>query len=392
MASARLERSGSPSHQVPRGLSLNSTKMQNDIPIKNFSGYFFIFCFVAALFFVYWLFRPFLSALVLAVILSTVFRPLYEKILQFSGNRPRLASFMTCLFIFVIILIPLLFFIRMLGRQTVEVYGFLEQKIHSGALDTGSFLQKGNIFYDLFDPNAGRFREFINLEEFDIKQNVIEIASNIRSFLISEIGPILKGFGQFFLGVVIVFFGMYYLFKDAELIGQKLMKISPLPKRHELRLFKKFREISKIALVSIFLKAVAQGIVCGIGFALVGINGAIFWGTMVGIVSVIPFVGTSLIWLPASLLLLLNGQASAAIFLFFWNLILTTNIDNVLCSLFIGSQARINPLLAFLSVFGGIGLFGLAGIIFGPLILAIFFTMLYIYELEYKNILDDKHP
>lgn len=370
-------------------ISAKAKKESNGVLIKNFTGYFFIACLIAAIFFVYRLLEPFLFSLFLAAILSTVFYPLYQKFLGLFRNRVRLASFVTCLFIFVLVLIPMIFFIRMLSRQAVETYMFMEQKIHSGALDTYLYWQKGNIFYDLFDASEGRLSAFIDLQGLDLKQNLIEIASSIRSFLVTQIGPLLKGFGKFLLGLVILFFGMYYFFKDAGLIGEKLMKLSPLAERHEIKLFEKFKDISKIALVSIFLKAIVQGLVAGIGFALVGIPGAVFWGTMTGFMSIIPFIGTSFIWLPASALLFLNGQATAGIFLFFWNLILTSNIDNVVCSIFIGKTARINPLLTFLSIFGGIGLFGLPGIIFGPLILAIFFTMLHIYESEYKHILDD---
>lgn len=359
--------------------------------LERFPGYFLLAGLLIAGGFVFFVFQPFLGILVLAAILATAFYPLYNKILFWFKGRSRLAALVTCLIIFFLVIVPLIFFVLLLTKQAAEFYLFAQNKILSGEFDSLLKWQKGNIFYDLLDPQNGQFASFIDVRNFDLKQTIIDASRTVSGFLITQTTRMFKGLVVYILGFLLMFFSMYYIFRDGKKILQKLMKISPLPLRHELELFRKFNEISRVTLVGVFLTALAQGLVGGVGFFIVGVPNAAFWGTAMAIFSLIPLVGTSIIWLPAGLLLLLSGNLFGGIFILLWGACLVSTVDNFLRAYLIGKHADIHPLLAFLAVLGGIAFFDdLSGIIFGPLALTLFFTFLHIYELEYKDVLGQK--
>jgi len=289
--------------------------------------------------------------------------------------------------ILVLIVVPLIIFVLLLGKQAYDTYLFIFHQVESGALDALIKWQKGGMIYDWLVWMRDHFGAVIDVDSLDIKKGITESAQSVASWIVAQGGSFIKGFGWFFINAFILFFALYYFFKDADQIKKKIMIISPLPEAHEHELFRKFKEISLATLFGIFLTSIAQGAVGGIGFIIVGIPNALFWGTAIALFSLIPMVGTSIVWLPASLILLSTGNIFGGVFLFLWGMLLVSTIDNFLRAFLIGGRTNTNQLLTFLAVFGGLMLFGLIGVIFGPLMLAAFFTLLHIYEMEYKHVL-----
>lgn len=360
------------------------------IMIGNFPGYFLLACLLISFFFLFKLFSPFLTILVLSAILATAFHPLYAKILKAFKGRSRMAALTMCFLILVVIIVPLLIFILLLGKQAFDTYAFIQQQVQVGFLDQYIKWQPGGMIYDLLGGVRDQFGPIVNFDDINIKQGITDLAGTVTSWVAGQSANIIKGFGGILLSFFIMFFALYYFFKDADRITKKLMVISPLPEEYERRLFHKFKEISLATLYGIFLTSIVQGIIGGIGFAIAGIPHALFWGTAIALFSLIPVVGTSVVWLPASIILIATGNLTSGIFLFCWGILIVSTVDNFLRAYFIGGRTNTNQLLMFLSVFGGIGMFGLVGVIFGPLILTLFFTFLHIYELEYDKVLHRK--
>jgi predicted PurR-regulated permease PerM len=359
----------------------------NGIMIRNFPGYFLIACLIIFFVLLFRLFSPFLTALILAAILATAFHPLYVRILKAFRNHSRLASLTTCFLIMVVIIVPLIIFILFLGKQAYDTYNFIHQRIQEGVLDPYIKWQKGGMIYDSLGVLRDQLGSAFDFDSLNIKQGIMDAAGTVTSWIAAQSTAIIKGFGGLLLSFFILIFSLYYFFKDADVIVKKLMVISPLPLEYEKKLFSKFKEISLATLYGIFLTSVVQGIIGGIGFAIVGIPNSLFWGTAIAVFSLIPVVGTSIVWLPASVILMSTGNLAGGIFLFCWGLLIVSTVDNFLRAFLIGTRTKTNQLLTFLSVFGGIGMFGLVGVIFGPLILTLFFTFLHIYEMEYDRLL-----
>ena len=180
---------------------------------------------------------------------------------------------------------------------------------------------------------------------------------------------------------------MYYLFKDGSRFVSRVMYLTPLPNKYDRKLFTKFREVSKATILSSLLTAVIQGTLGAIAFFIVGYP-AFFLGVGTAIASLIPIVGTALVWLPVAIILAISGNWGLAIFMVIWGVLVIGLSDNLIRTKIIESKANIHPLFVFFSIFGGLAAFGFLGIIFGPLILAIILTVIHIYELEYADVLE----
>ncbi len=363
----------------------NATK--GGVVLPNFPGYFLIAALVLSFVFLFLLWQPFLVVLILAGILASAFHPLHARLLKALHNHSKISALITCLIILVLIVIPVAIFTMLLFRQALDVYTFIAGKLQSGDVDSYLKWQQGGILYDFLKNLQVQSGSFIDLNTLDLKKNLIDLAKSLSSFLVVQSANVLKGLGGLVIDFFMLFFALYYFLKDHDAIIAGLIRTSPLPKKYDVELFRKFKEMSKAVLYGIFLTSMAQGFLGGIGFALVGIPNAIFWGTAMAFFSLVPILGTSLIWLPAAVILFLSGHATAGIVLFLWGILLVSTVDNFLRAYLIGNQTKMNPLLAFVSIFGGIAIFGFVGVIFGPLALTLFFTFLHIYQLEYRTLL-----
>ncbi|MCC6581953.1 MAG: AI-2E family transporter, partial [Phycisphaeraceae bacterium] len=198
---------------------------------------------------------------------------------------------------------------------------------------------------------------------------------------------ILGSIGIMIFSFLLLSFTLYFFYRDGKKIVHKLMVISPIPVHHERQIFKKFNEISRATMYGTFLTAVTQGFVAWIGFMIAGLPSAFFWATAVSVFSFVPVVGTALVWLPAGLIMLASGNIFGGIFILAWGGGLVSTVDNLLRVVFIGSSAKLNPLVTFIAVFGGILAFDLIGVILGPMLIVLLFTLLEIYEMEYAEVL-----
>jgi predicted PurR-regulated permease PerM len=163
--------------------------------------------------------------------------------------------------------------------------------------------------------------------------------------------------------------------------------LSPLPKVYEDELFGKMDSMVKAIVFGVFLTAIAQGLVGGVGFAISGISNPIFWGTAIAVASFIPVVGTGLVWVPAAIILVIFGNYWAALFLAIWGFLVIGTVDNFLRPYLIGGKAKTHPLLTFFVILGGLFTMGLIGIVVGPVVLMFVMSLLHIYEAEYTKVL-----
>lgn len=346
----------------------------------------------AAIFWVAWnlllVVQPFLMVLLFSCIIATVTFPIYawfEKVLK---KHKAWASTLTCLLVMFVIVIPIALFLLILAGQAVDLYKMVSGFLQTIDINTLMKWEKGNILYDLSGQYSGDIAYLVQQNAEALKTGLADSAKFISTFAAKQSAQILTDLGLTIFNMLLMFFTLFFLYRDGRYIVKRLMMLSPIPERHEKALFKKFSEISKATLFGTFLTAVAQGLVAWIGFAIAGVPSSFFWGTAVSISSLIPTVGTSFIWAPIALVMIFSGNPWG-FFVLIWGFSLISTVDNVLRVVFIGSSANLNPLLTFISVFGGILAFGLVGVVFGPMLLVLFFTLLHIYELEYADLLGD---
>lgn len=342
----------------------------------------------------YTIYEPFLTVLIFAVFFATIFYPIFRRLKNLMRGHGRIASLITCFLTLVVIAVPLSLFATLLIFEGIDAFNDIARKVQEeGFLQSYLAWEEGSFLYDTVQS----FAPYIQSESFNFDEINLDVIGQISSTA-QEWGGILKdqfdnvlGFIKntiwFLISLLIFFFSLYYFFKDGDIIMKKVMDLSPLPKKHERAIFKKFKEVSLAMIFGIFFTAIIQGTLAGIGFAVVGINNPIFWATATALFSLVPLVGTAVIWVPASLILIFSGNYVGGIGLFLWGVLVVGTVDNLVRPYLIEGRAPVHPLMTFLSVFGGIMAFGLQGVIYGPIILNLLLAFLHIYEKEYAPVL-----
>lgn len=373
---------------------IKETSFQSKIPkakeqaliLEKLPGYFLIFATLIAMYFLLDLLKPFLSVLALSAVLVIAFYPVFKWILKYVKYKG-LASALSCLFVVIVIIVPLILFTLLLANEAANTYTSIREQVDSGTFDQYLEWKKGGIFYDMKSQFETFINPFVDVESLDLKKNIVNSAQALSSYLFKQASNILATIFSSVFSFVLMMFAMYYFFKDGDELMKRLGALSPLPTVYETELFRKMDSMVKAILIGVFLTAVAQGFVGGIGFTIAGVSNPIFWGTAIGFFSFVPIFGTAAIWVPASIILAVMGSYGAAIFIFLWGFFAVGTVDNFVRPYLIGGRAKTYPLITFFVILGGIFTMGLKGIIFGPLILMVVMSLLHIYEIEYKKVL-----
>ncbi|MFA4942776.1 MAG: AI-2E family transporter [Patescibacteria group bacterium] len=316
----------------------------------------------------YLVFAPFLIEIIIAAVLvSILYRP-YSKIKSFLGGNRNIAALVMCLLVIVLIIFPLSQVMIMAGKKSVVAYN-----------DTVQFFYQNN---DIIQNKYFQKLDVFGLDNSTLKNFIIDIVKRSSDWMVGVATFILKETTSFFVSLFLIVFTMFFFFRDGERMMRKLMLWSPLKDEYNLRLFKKFKDVSYSTIISTFVTAMAQGLVGAIGYMIIGLP-AFFPGILIGFTSLLPYVGSILIYVPTGLYLLLTGQIWQGIFILLWGAIVIGNADNLIRTYMIQGKAHVNPVFVFFSIFGGIVLFGFWGVVLGPLIISIAITVFHIYELEY---------
>lgn len=311
---------------------------------------------------------PFLTTLILAAILVTGTYPLYEKILQKVKGRARLAAALMSLLIGVIFSVIFFVFFITLSQEAVSTYQGFEQWIRAGKFNLNDFIWKSS--------------KYIGIPHVDLVSSITQAAQTLSSTLVAQSATLLKSIAWLILNFFLLVFAMYFFFKDGKFIIQSLEKVIPLPHPYGQEIFQKFQRVSLAMLYGIFLTAIIQGILGGLGLAVAGIGNPIFWGTVMAFFGMLPVGGTGIVWLPAALFLLAGGHYVAGIGLLLWGGLIVAFVDNLIKPIIISQQTKTYPLATFLVVIGGLMVFGLKGAVIAPMVLAGLVSLIHIYELE----------
>lgn len=352
--------------------------MQN----KNISSAFIFLLLGISFYFAFLVFKPFLPIIVLSAVFVTLLYPVYDWLLAKLKGRASWAALLSVLAFVLIIVIPLGNFIVLLAKESASTYGSMEQHILQGDLDKAI----DRIFKTAIDFQK-HYLSFIDFEAINLGQIFLDFGGRLNSFIVSGAGVLIKGTTQLITSLFFMLITMYYLFKDGKTLLQKIAYLTPMSNRYDRKLFEQFQQMSKSTILGTLATSLAQGIVSGIAYAIVGAP-ALFLGVATGVAGFIPVIGTGLVWVPVVIGLVLTGAWFKAIFMLVWGTVVISLTDNLVRTVVVGGKAHIHPLLIFFSIFGGVALFGFWGIIFGPLVLTILLTMLHIYEMEYQHMLE----
>ncbi|QQR55291.1 AI-2E family transporter [Candidatus Peregrinibacteria bacterium] len=359
--------------------------------LPDFARYFFALFVVGILLLFAWIISPFFNVLIYAATIVVIFYPLYKWMRTLLPRHHNIAAFLSTLFVMIVVLTPLAFFILFLSQEALNAYQLLSSTWITWDVLNLRFdgLSEIPVLGAFFQPLAERFSasDFV----YSMVTLLKDLTQSVAGFLVAQSTSILATVRDTVLGFFILLLTVFFFFRDGERFLEILRTLSPLPDRYESEIGNKLRDTTYAIVMGSFVTAMMQGIVGGIGLAIAGVHNVVFWSTLMAFAALlIPYVGSSLIWGPIALVTLLQGDIFWGVFILLWGVCLVSLVDNVARPLLIGSRTRTHALTTFLAVLGGILVFGIKGIIFGPLILSLTITILHIYQLEYRDMLHDE--
>ena len=319
----------------------------------------------------------FLVPVLVAAVFTAIFYPLYARLLQITRGRIGLSALACCVILLLGLLIPVYFMADLVAAEAITFYQNAEQwvrdivaKANSGAWD---------------EIANSAWGQRLGLSNVDWQATLQEFATSAGAFLANVINKTSQGTFDLITNLFVTLFTMYYFFKDGAALIQRLKYLIPLDEVYEEALILRFASVSRATIKGTLVIALVQGVLGGLTLWAFGVRSPILWGMVMVLLSIIPMVGAWLVLYPVAIYLLLIGQAWQGVAIFLIGALVIGNIDNLLRPKLVGRDSGMHDLMIFFATLGGIALFGVMGFIIGPVIAALFLTMLDIYGEEFKS-------
>lgn len=337
-----------------------------------------------------WIISPFIPSIVIGVVIATGFYPVHSLVLKKVKNKKTIATLISLFVILAVVMVPVSWFISYITGQAVDMYLFIEPKVET--LLTTDF----HLIPKIMENNATFTKAYnyfqtitanLPIKTEDVVGFITTLIRNVSQFLMNQSTNIAKELSVLAIHFFVLILSVFFFLRDGDRLVKEIKDVLPMAQEYRTILFDKLKNMSKGILYGIFGAAMFQGFLGGIGFALAGIGDAAFWGTVMAFFAIVPYIGSTIIWIPAVIILLVTGHWVAAIFLALWGTFIVGTVDNLIKPIVIGEKARIHPLLSFITILGGIFTMGLPGLIIAPYLLSLCLTFLHIYKLEYRKVL-----
>lgn len=320
------------------------------------------------------LFFAMIRSMVLALLLAGIFAGMmwgvFGRLQRWLGGRRRLAALSTVLVLLLLVVVPLSGFLGIVANQALEVTAsvgpWIEREI-SGPDPLGQIIEDVPILRRL-EPYQDQ-----------IVAKAGELAGRLGEFLVTHVAALTRGTAAFLLQLFVMLYAMFFFLLSGPDLLRRILWYMPLEIDDERRMMEKFVSVTRATIKGSLVIGIVQGALAGGAFAIAGIEGAAFWGTVMAVLSIIPAVGTGLVWVPAVIFLFAAGRPGAALALGIWCVAVVGTVDNFLRPMLIGRDTKMPDLLVLVSTLGGLFLFGAVGFIVGPVVAALFVTVWEIY-------------
>ncbi len=338
--------------------------------MERFGLHFLLVILLAAFVLVFFIFEPFLIALIMAAVFTVVLNPVYELIKSHMRRWPSIAALVTVLATFILVLVPLAAVGTQIGIEATSLYSSITEGDAQGRITT--LVSQFELRLVSYLPGARGMAE-------NLSTNISQYSESGLRWLLQNMGSAFSGIASFLISFFVFTIALYYLLRDGAALKDTLVELSPLRDSDDRSVVRRLETAVNSVIKGTVSVALLQGFLAAIGFWMFGVPNSALWGTIATISALIPGIGTALVFVPAIIYLAVTGNTGAALGLGIWGAIAVGGVDNVIRPYLIGSGTRLHPLPVLLSVLGGITFFGPVGIFLGPLSIALFFALLSLY-------------
>ncbi|MDM0011573.1 AI-2E family transporter [Variovorax sp. J22P168] len=313
-----------------------------------------------------WLLLPFFGAVMWGIALAILFTPIYRRLLKKMRGRRNLAALATLMLATIVVVIPL----TLITVSLVDEVSLVSQMVRSGDISFSNYFQQvvnavPKWVLDLLNRfGLGNVEGLIN--------QLSQAAARGSQVIATHAVAIGQNTFEFVISFGIMLYLLFFLLRDGTELSRKVRESLPLAKPHTHYLLNKFTTVIRATIKGNIAVAAAQGIIGGVTFSLMGLQGALLWGVLMAFLSLLPAVGAALIWGPVAIYYLAVGQIGHALILIFVGVFVIGLVDNILRPLLVGKDTQMPDYIVLMSTIGGIALFGINGFVIGPLIAALF--------------------
>ncbi len=324
--------------------------------------------------------RSFLMAIFLAGIFAALARPIYHWLEVKLGGRRSLASVLTLILLILVVVLPLGVLTGVVTGQAIKVSQTAMPWVKTQIEQPGAFTEflKTVPFYDQIVPHSEL-----------ILRKLGELVGSISQFLVNNLSSAAMGAVHLLFTLFVWLYTMYFFLMDGDKLLEKILYYLPLQDHDEQQMLDRFTSVTRATLKGTAVIGILQGGLAGLAFWVVGIPSATFWGVIMVVLSIIPSVGTAVVWLPAAIILGLGGAIGKAVGLLVFCGLAVGSLDNLLRPILVGKDTQMHELMIFFGTMGGIFMFGMVGVIIGPIIAALFVTIWEIYGQAFADVLPD---
>jgi predicted PurR-regulated permease PerM len=334
----------------------------------NFLLFFLLITVVLAFF----IFKPFLYAIILAIIVATVFEPVHKRVLTLTKGISVLSALLTTATVLVVVIVPLTFVGVQIFQESTQLYASL--------VDSGGVTKLSRDVDTTLEKIAAYSPVPLNIS-IDFSQYITQGLN----WLLQHLGSLFASVAKIMMSIFIFLLALYYLFKDGHRLKKAILEISPLKDVYDEIIFNKLSLAVNSVVRGSLTVALVQGALTAIGLFLFSVPNPVLWGTVAAVAALVPGIGTALIIVPAVLYLYFSGEMLAAVGLLIWGVTAVGLVDNFLGPKLVEKGIRLHSFLVLLSILGGLSFFGPVGFLLGPLVLSLLFVLLEIYSAISKH-------
>lgn len=309
---------------------------------------------------------PFFGAIVWGVVAAVLFQSVFERINSALSGRANLAAFLTLLLVILLVIIPAIFLVSALAQEASNIY----TRIQAGEINFGAAFEAFERSLPIWAQN--QLASFGFGSVVDVQQRFDETIANSLEFLITQSINVGQGAFQFLLALGAMLYLTFFLLRDGRVLAERIERVIPLAANQRRILIDKFFVVIRATIKGSFVVAILQGTLGGLIFWALDIRGALIWAVAMGILSLIPAIGTGFVWAPVAVYLLVTGSIWQGVVLILCGFFIISMIDNIVRPILVGRDTRMPDYVVLISTLGGLQLFGINGIVIGPLVAALF--------------------
>lgn len=316
-----------------------------------------------------WIIAPFFGAILWGLVAAILFTPLNERLIALMPRRRAMASFVTLLIILAAVIMPAILIGAFMLQEAIAIYG----KIQSGQINVERYFRE---LQNLLPDWAHSWLARSGLTDIDAVRQ--KLGAGVASSFQTVAGQAFN-FGQsafgFLVALGVMLYLTYFLLRDGPAIVELVDRSVPLNPARRRALFSQFVTVVRATIKGSIVVAIVQGAIGGTVFWMLGIQGAMLWGVCMGFFSLLPAIGTGLVWVPVAIYLLATGAIWQGLALVGCGLFVIGMVDNVLRPILVGRDTRMPDYVVLISTLGGLEVFGFNGFVIGPVIAALFMAL-----------------